>query len=195
MRISCSSPRRRLGWYPPLKPSKDLSEDGWFLQKESCFWGVCSVAMVCWYTRNTKEISKKVSVWWHHTFCWCKSRSRYRFISFCLEEVCFFSRNPVTLQEYLEDFVGFSLILQQLLVPSGFSSWLRMNMSWRWMWCVWDRWKVLWKSDISLMLGDEWDVDRMNNCGCQCLLSCWMWRFIYLYSILYISYVYLCRYE
>lgn len=84
----------------------------------------------------------------------------------------------------------FCRILQPLLVPSGFSSWLRMNMSWRWMWCVWDRWKVLWKWDISLMLGGEWDMDRMNNCGCQCLLSCWMWRYIiyiHLYSILYIS--------
>lgn len=88
MRISCSSPRRRLGWYPPLKTSKDLSENGWFLQKESRFWGACSVAMVCWYTRYTKEISKNVNVWWHHAFCWCKSR--YRFISFCLEEVCSF---------------------------------------------------------------------------------------------------------
>lgn len=82
-----------------------------------------------------------------------------------------------------EIFGKLSRILQPLLVSSGFSSWLRMNMSWRWMWCVWDRWKVLWKWDISLMLGGKWDVDRMNNCGCQCLLSCWMWR---LYLIIFV---------
>lgn len=111
---------------------------------------------------------------------------------FVLRKFVFSSRNPVTLlemQEYLEDFVGFS---QPLLVSSGFSSWLRMNMSWRWMWCVWDRWKVLWKWDISLMLGGEWDVARMNSCGCQCLVSCWMWRYIFVYIVYYIClYVFL----
>ena len=149
------------------------------------FLGACSVAMVCWYTRYTKEISKNVM--FDDIIHFVDVRVGIVSSHFVLRKFVF-SWNPVTLlemQKYLEDLVGFS---NHSLYPQDF---LR---GWGWTWadggC--DAFGIderCCESEIfhwCLVANETWIGWTIVGVNVYSLVECEDYIWLYLYSILYI---------